>query len=139
MSAPRSDCLSPCLTKEQARMLSPLQLAFVGDSVHALLVRTRLIGDNLRVKDMHLGATRAVNAAAQAKTLARILPLLSDEEAQIVRRGRNAHAHHGAPRAATVEEYAGATGLEALLGYLYLTGDTARLIALAERMSETEE
>ena len=120
-------------------MLSPLQLAFVGDSVHALLVRTRLIGDNLRVKDMHLGATRAVNAAAQAKTLARILPLLSDEEAQIVRRGRNAHAHHAAPRHADPADYAQATGLEALAGYLYLSGQMERLRELYSLMNETNE
>lgn len=123
--------LSPCLTKEQARMLSPLQLAYVGDSVHALLVRSQLIERNLPVKDMHTGATQAVNAVAQSRCLARLIPQLTEEELAIVKRGRNAHAHHGAPKSATPGEYAGATGLEAFLGYLYLIGDTQRILELA--------
>lgn len=111
-------------------MLSPLQLAYVGDSVHALLVRTYLMEKNLKVKDMHKLATGAVNAVSQNQALSLILPLLSDEETAIVKRGRNAHPHHSAPKSATVSEYAGATGLEALLGYLYLTGNMERLLAL---------
>ncbi|MBR4334244.1 MAG: ribonuclease III [Clostridia bacterium] len=118
---------SPSLTPEEARMLSPLQLAYVGDSVHALLVRTHLLQKNLLVKDMHRAANEAVSAVSQAKELARLLPLLSEEEAAIVRRGRNAHPHHGAPKSASVGEYAEATGLEALLGYLYLTGQSEKI------------
>lgn len=118
---------SPLLTPEEARMLSPLQLAYVGDSVHALLVRTHLLQKNLLVKDMHRAANEAVSAVSQARELARLLPLLSEEEAAIVRRGRNAHPHHGAPKSASVGEYAEATGLEALLGYLYLTGQSEKI------------
>lgn len=118
---------SPVLTPEEARMLSPLQLAYVGDSVHALLVRTHLLQKNLLVKDMHRAANEAVSAVSQAKELARLLPLLSQEEAAIVRRGRNAHPRHGAPKSASVGEYAEATGLEALLGYLYLTGQSGKI------------
>ena len=123
--------LSPRLSKEEARMLSPLQLAYIGDSVHALLVRTYLIGKNLKVKDMHGKANQAVNAVSQYRALNALLPILTDEETAIVKRGRNAHPHHGAPKSATVGEYAGATGLEALLGFLYLTGDLERLLSLA--------
>ena len=108
-------------------MLSPLQLAFVGDSVHALLVRTGLIRKNLLVRDMHAAANRAVSAVSQYHAAQALLPLLSEEEAAIVRRGRNAHPHHSAPNSASVGEYAGATGLEALLGYLFLTGQGERL------------
>ena len=118
---------SPVLTPEEARMLSPLQLAYVGDSVHALLVRTHLLQKNLLVKDMHRAANEAVSAVSQARELARLLPRLSEEEAAIVRRGRNAHPHHSAPKSASVGEYAEATGLEALLGYLYLTGQSGRI------------
>jgi len=118
---------SPALPPEEARMLSPLQLAYVGDSVHALLVRTRLLQKNLLVKDMHRASNEAVSAVSQARELARLLPILSEEEAAIVRRGRNAHPHHGAPKSASVGEYAEATGLEALLGYLYLTGQSGRI------------
>jgi len=118
---------SPALPPEEARMLSPLQLAYVGDSVHALLVRTRLLQKNLLVRDMHRAANEAVSAVSQARELQRIMPLLTEEEAAIVRRGRNAHPHHGAPKSASVGEYAEATGLEALLGYLYLTGQNGRI------------
>ncbi len=118
---------SPGLAPEEARMLSPLQMAYVGDSVHALLVRTNLLQKNLLVRDMHRASNEAVSAVSQARELQRILPLLSEEEAAIVRRGRNAHPHHGAPKSASVGEYAEATGLEALLGYLYLTGQNGRI------------
>ena len=118
---------SPNLSPEQARMLSPLQLAYVGDSVHALLVRTSLLEKNLLVRDMHRAANEAVSAVSQAKELARLLPLLTEAETEIVRRGRNAHPHHSAPKSASSADYAGATGLEALLGYLYLTGQSGRI------------
>ncbi|MBR1585478.1 MAG: ribonuclease III [Clostridia bacterium] len=123
--------LSPLLSPDQARMLSPLQLAFVGDAVHAMLVRTQVLSRNLKVHDMHLLATRAVNAVSQARAMQAVAPLLTPEETDIVHRGRNAHAHHGAPKAATAIEYAWATGLEALLGYLYLTGQIERLKELS--------
>lgn len=122
--------ISPRLPVEEALMLSPLQLAYVGDSVHALLVRSGLIRGNLLVRDMHRTANEAVSAVNQAQELTRILPHLTPQEADIVRRGRNAHSRHGAPKSASVQEYAGATGLEALLGFLFLTGQADRLEAL---------
>ena len=129
----------PAMAPKQARLLSPLQLAYVGDSVHALLVRTSLLQKNLLVRDMHRASNEAVSAVSQARELARLLPMLTEEEAAIVRRGRNAHPHHGAPRSATVGEYAGATGLEALLGYLYLTGRAERIAELAVYLGSEEE
>ena len=108
-------------------MLSPLQLAYIGDSVHALLVRTHLLRKDLLVRDMHRASNEAVSAVSQAKELMRLLPMLTEEEIAIVRRGRNAHPHHGAPKSASTADYAGATGLEALLGYLYVTGQSERL------------
>ena len=119
--------LFPRFTREEALMLSPLQLAYVGDSVHALLVRTRLIQKNLLVKDMHARANHAVSAVSQYHALQALTPLLTEEERDIAKRGRNAHPHHGAPKSASVGEYAGATGLEALLGFLFLTGQTDRI------------
>ncbi len=111
-------------------MLSPLQLAYIGDAVHAMLVRRHLLEKNLNVKQMHLKCVKSVCAVQQSKALEQILPLLNEDETAIVRRGRNAHAHHGGPKGATLSEYAGATGLESLLGFLYLTGNTARLAQL---------
>ena len=127
------------LSREQALMLSPLQLAFVGDSVHALLVRSSLIQRNLLVKDMHRAANEAVSAVSQARELQRLLPLLTEEEHAIVRRGRSAHPHHSAPRSASPGEYAGATGLEALLGFLYLTGQDERLKTLLPYLQTEDE
>ena len=122
--------LFPRFTREEALMLSPLQLAYVGDSVHALLVRSQLIQKNLLVRDMHQAANHAVSAVSQYHAMQALTPLLTEEERDIAKRGRNAHPHHGAPKSASVGEYAGATGLEALLGYLFLTGQTDRLIEL---------
>lgn len=130
---------SPNLSPEQARMLSPLQLAYVGDSVHALIVRTGLLQKNLLVKDMHRASNEAVSAVSQAKELICLLPLLTDEEADIVRRGRNAHPRHSAPKSASTADYAGATGLEALLGYLYLTGQSGRIRELLPYLQGEEE
>lgn len=131
--------LWPCYTKEQALMLSPLQLAFVGDSVHALLVRTSLMEKDLPVREMHRKATAQVNAVSQSKKLQRLLPMLTEEEISVVKRGRNAHARHGAPKSASVGEYAGATGLEALLGFLYLTGNAERLMQIASLLEKEDE
>lgn len=116
----------PLMTKQEAKQLSALQLAFMGDTVCDLLTRTDLMFERRQVKDMHGEATRIVNARAQAKALAAIRHLLSEEEEDIVRRARNAHLGHNIPHAATREEYLDATGYEALLGFLYLTGQMHR-------------
>lgn len=130
--------LFPRMSREEASMLSPLQLAFVGDSVHALLARASLIGKNLPVRDMHRAANEAVSAVSQSREAQKVLPLLTEEEAAILRRGRNAHPHHSAPKSASVGEYAGATGLEALLGYLFLTGQEERLRELTPYLQGEE-
>ena len=116
---------SPDMTREAARLLSPLELAFVGDGIHTLLVRTRLMGR--RPRDMQRMAAALVNAKAQAAALERVLPRLTEEEKDIVRRGRNAHARHPVPHGAGEGDYHAATALEALYGYLYLTGQMERL------------
>lgn len=96
--------------------LSPLALAFVGDGVYSLMVRERLLSQaNRPVNDLHRLAVAEVRAEAQAAAIKRILPLLTEQEEAIFKRGRNAHtARSGA-------DYHNATGLEALFGYLYLS------------------
>ena len=131
--------LSPCLAPEKARLISPLQLAYIGDSVHTLMTRARLMRVERRMSDMHRLATACVNAAAQARALARLLPFLTEEEAEMVRRGRNAHAHHTLPKAATAEDYAAATALETLYGYLFMCGRTARLAEIDDICCREEE
>ena len=117
----------PRYAPEEARMLSGLQLAYIGDSVFDLMVRTRMLTTGSRVHDLHRMATSRVNAVSQARALEKLLPSLTPEETEIVKRGRNAHAHHTVPKAATAGDYSRATGLEALFGYLYLTHEDERL------------
>ena len=102
--------------------LSPLALAFVGDGVYSLMVRERLLSQaNRPVNDLHRMAVREVRAEAQAAAIDRLLPLLTEEEEAVFKRGRNAHtARSGA-------DYHRATGLEALFGYLYLDGRIDRV------------
>lgn len=102
--------------------LSPLTLAFVGDGVYGLMVREHLACEaNRPVGTLHKASVDWVRAEAQSAALERMLPLLTDEEQGVYRRGRNAHTSRNSP------EYHRATGLEALFGYLYLSGNTARL------------
>ncbi len=116
---------SPDMTPEAARLLSPLELAFVGDGVHTLLIRTGLTG--YRPRDMQRMAASFVNAKAQAEALEALIPHLTEDEKDIVRRGRNARARHPAPHGAGEGDYHAATALEALYGYLFLTGRMERL------------
>ena len=107
--------------------LSPLMLAFIGDTVYDLFVRETLITECPRpVKKLHALAVEEVSASAQARKIKAILDKLTEEEADIFKRGRNAHTGH-VPRSADVVTYHHATGLETLFGYLYLKGDLERL------------
>ncbi len=116
----------------EAALLNPLQLAYVGDAVWELLIRQALILRRFNVHHMHSECIRRVNAKAQAGDLSRLLPLLSEEEAAIVQRGRNAHARHPSPRHQDPADYADATAFEALIGYLYLIDDLSRLHELID-------
>lgn len=115
------------LSPQAARMKNPLALAFLGDTVWDLLVRGTLLKSQAPAGTLHRRAVGLVNAAAQAEAMNRLERFLTPEEADIARRGRNAHAHHGPPRHQDPVDYSRATGLEALLGYLYLTGQTDRI------------
>ncbi|MGN0772882.1 MAG: Mini-ribonuclease 3 [Candidatus Ventricola sp.] len=122
------------------RGLNPLQMAYVGDTVHDLYVRSMLLSRGMAVGKMHRQAVRMVSAGAQARMLERIEPELTQEEADIARRGRNSQAKHAAPRHADPADYAHATALEALWGYLYLSGQTARLDELMRlALTRTED
>jgi len=106
---------------------SPTLLAYVGDAVYELYVRTYLVAEgNRRVCDVHRDAVNLVKAESQARLLREIAPQLSEEEKAIVMRGRNTKTSHP-PRHANVNDYRLSTGLEALVGYLYLKGEEERL------------
>ena len=122
------------------RGLNPLQMAYVGDTVHDLYVRSMLLSRGMAVGKMHRQAVRMVSAGAQARMLERIEPELTQEEADIARRGRNSQAKHAAPRHADPADYAHATALEALWGYLYLSVQTQRLDELMKlALTRTED
>ncbi|MDB4866722.1 MAG: ribonuclease [Cohnella sp.] len=113
--------------------LSPVVLAYIGDAVFEVYIRQRLVaGTHRKPNELHRAATRYVSAAAQAKLLQRWLPLLSEEEADIVRRGRNTKSGQP-PRNADPGDYRHATALECLVGYLYYRGEQGRLEQLIER------
>lgn len=115
-------------------LLSPLGLAFLGDTVFDLLVREQLLLEaNRPVKKLHEQAAKRVNAQAQAQALDAILPLLTEEEAAVARRGRNAKPGH-VPAVCTREEYARATALESLFGWLWLCGRFGRARELFDLM-----
>ena len=109
-------------------LISPLVLAYIGDSVYELFVRTRLVfAVKGTVNKIHRTATGYSRSASQADVIHHIFEMLTEKEHDIVRRGRNARSGY-VPKNANVTEYRYATGFEALLGYLYLTGEFERLI-----------
>lgn len=112
------------------RTYSPLVLAYIGDGIYELVIRSLLVGrGNTQAAKLHREASSLVNAGAQAVMLERIKEHLTEEELQIFRRGRNAHSPTMAKHA-SVSEYRRATGFEALMGYLYLGGQMERLLKL---------
>lgn len=115
------------MDREALLNMSSLGLAHLGDGVFELMVRSWLcLHGKAKVKDLHRATVAYVAAPAQAAAVERLLPLLTDEETDVYRRGRNT-APHSVPRAATRAQYQSATGLEALFGWLYLQGRTDRL------------
>ena len=117
--------------ENDAGMLNALQLAYVGDAVWEVIIRDALIHREMTVHHMHGACVEYVNAHAQAAFLQQIQAGLSEKEAEIARRGRNAHARHPAPRNQDPGDYAAATGFEALIGFLYLTGQEERIMTFA--------
>ena len=121
---------------DEIRAVSNLGLAHVGDGVFELMVRSWLcVHGKATNRGLHKATIKYVSAPAQAKAAEKILPLLSEEEADVFRRGRNANTHT-IPKAASREEYQAATALEALFGYLWLKGETGRLNQLFETVME---
>lgn len=126
--------LTATLSPSVLNNLHPAVLAHAGDAVYELYVRTYLSPLGFpKVNDLHKATVRAVCAPAQAAAFRLIEPLLSDEEAAVYRRARNTH-HARIPHGSTPAEYSAATGLEALFGWLYLSGNTARCDELFETM-----
>lgn len=121
------------LSKEDIVMLSPLQLAYVGDAVYELLVRTYLLKEKMPVNKLHRTTISYVKAEAQANIVHRLDELLDEREKQMVKKGRNAKSNT-VPKNANLIDYKYATGLETLFGYLYLTKQDSRINELFEKI-----
>ncbi len=117
---------------EEVRLMKPLVWAYIGDCIYEIFIRMKLVNStNLDPHRLHIETIKHVKAKAQAQTLLKIQDKLTDEEKDIVRRGRNAEAHHQ-PKNADLADYKYATALEALIGYLYLTKQDKRLKEILE-------
>lgn len=128
----------PHLTPDELRAISAIGLAHMGDAVYETLVRTWLcVHGKATGKELHRATIALVCAQKQAELAQRVLPQLTEEELVVYKRGRNANVH-AMPRSATPAQYHAATGLECLMGWLYLRGDKERAEQLFHAMMEEE-
>ena len=132
------DYFAPALDDGQLRAISSIGLAHMGDAVFELLARSWLCAHGKATgRDLHRACVRLVCAESQAARAERVLPLLTEEERAVFRRGRNAQVHT-VPGHASRAQYGEATALEALLGWLYLRGRRERINELFRVMMEGE-
>lgn len=128
--------LGDVISKEKAKNLNPVVLAFVGDAVYSLFVREKLVfSSDYKTGELNKLSIKEVNACAQAKFVAEIQEILTEDEYDIYKRGRNAKKPTKS-KSATVKEYNASTGFEAVLGYLYVTGNYERLNFLLNKGKE---
>ncbi len=131
----------PYLKSQDPKQVSPLGLAYIGDAVYEVYVRSSVLErGNTAVNKLHKTATRYVSAKAQSRIIHAILPNLTEEEQAVYKRGRNAHSNTSAKNADIVE-YRHATGFEAVIGYLFIAGDYNRisyLVSLAVEFIDSE-
>ncbi len=124
------------LEKVQVKQVNPITLAFLGDAVYSLYVREELVRrGGGRASDFQRTASKVVSARGQSEFLERVLPMFTEEEEEIFRRGRNAKKPTKSKNASPAE-YNRSTGFEAVLGYLYLTGERARLEELLRAVTQ---
>ena len=126
------------MTQQEIKAISNLGLAHIGDGVFELLCRSYLCArGGKNVGNLHRDTINMVKATSQAKFIDKLLPHLTEEELAYYRRGKNSHVH-AVPKSASPAEYAKATGLEALFGALYLSGQTDRLNDLFHIMMDNQ-
>lgn len=127
------------LTEKQAAAVNSLVLAYLGDAVWSLFVRRQLAATtDLKAGELHKIASGEVNAGAQARLAEAVADKLTEAEHDMYIRGRNAKAHHKAKNQSGAD-YRKATGMEAVVGYLYLVGDTARIVELLSTSAEPQD
>ncbi|PSJ31097.1 Mini-ribonuclease 3 [Peptostreptococcus russellii] len=128
------------ISKEELARISPLTLAYLGDTVYESYIREYLIRKNifLKINDLHKLAIKYVNASAQSKAIKGIEGILTQEEENVFKRGRN-HKKNTSAKNASVVDYRHSTGFEAVIGYLYLDGDDERLEYIIEESIDVIE
>lgn len=120
------------IEKKDLNSYSPLTLAYIGDAIFDLVIRTAIVANgNDKANNLHKSASTIVNAVSQSEMIENILPYLNEEEETVYRRGRNAKSHTAAKNA-SISDYRRATGFEALIGYLYLKDDLDRIMELVK-------
>jgi ribonuclease-3 family protein len=126
-------------SQQDVRAYSPLTLAYIGDAVYDLIIRTVVVElANRPANDLHRITVKYVSATAQAKIVTALMEYFTEEEHSVYRRGKNSKPHTTAKNA-TVGDYMKATGFEAVLGYLYLTDRTERVLELVKKGLELTE
>ncbi len=121
------------LEEKDIRTFSPLALAFIGDGVYEIVVRTLIVGmGNRSPHKLHLDSAKIVKAKSQSKSIDYIYDSLTEEEQNVYRRGKNANSPTKAKNA-SLGDYRKATGYEALLGYLYLKGEDERILEIVKK------
>ena len=137
------ELLKDKFTKEEAKQLNPLVLAFIGDGIYEVFLRSYIVSNNrsMSVHKLHVKTISYVRAHEQSNFMNKIIPNLDEEELSIYKRGRNAKSGT-VPKNADVREYRNATGFEALMGYLYLTDKKERLeelLTMCLNLDKSEE
>ena len=121
------------------RTYSPLVLAYIGDGIYDLVIRTLIVRHgSCQPNKLHKRTSALVKASAQSEMIDKLMESLTEEELAVYKRGRNSHMGT-VPKHAAIQDYRAATGLEALLGYLYLGGQDARLTELMALLMKDEE
>ena len=120
-------------SEQDIRAYSPLTLAYIGDAVYELVIRSVVVERaNRSANDLHKMSVKYVKAEAQAKMIEALLEVLSEDELAVYKRGRNAKSYTMAKNA-SMSDYRKATGFEALMGFLYLSGQTDRMLDLIKQ------
>ncbi len=127
-------------SENEVRLLNPITLAYVGDCIYEMYIRKYIVFNtkDKRGKNLHKLSIKFANAKSQSQFLEEIKEILTEEELEIVRRGRNCKTGH-VPKSASVIDYKRATALEALIGYLYLLGRNERIEEIMDKILEKAE
>lgn len=122
--------------RDKVNLMSPLTWAYIGDAIYELYIREHLVKTTqLKPNKLHKETIKFVKAKSQAEILEKLNDFLTDEEKEIVRRGRNTQNHH-LPKNASLRDYTYATAFEALIGYLYLSKQEERLQEILQKVTE---